>query len=228
MKYLIQTIGGEIKHDFSFHLIDAIRYQNWYAREEIHSIYLSDSETPAGYIPIGTVEFVTEYLEQHFKKTPKPINIPDELNTPQFTKRSVVHGSRDDIQGRKFVKSMERIKSFTEIVYDNTNVPQGRYIISDLIEIESEWRAFVYKGKLVGLNNYAGEFSMFPDVSSIQQMINAFKSQPIAFTLDVGVNDTGTFVIEVHDFFSCGLYGFSNARILPNMFADWFIEYTQK
>jgi hypothetical protein len=60
-------------------------------------------------------------------------------------------------------------------------------------------------------------------------MIKKYKSAPIAYTLDVGVNDKdGTFIIEIHTFFSCGLYGFVNHAILPNMFYQCFQEYIQK
>lgn len=31
----------------------------------------------------------------------------------------------------------------------------------------------------------------------------------------------------VHDFFSCGLYGFADHNILPYMFKDWFKEFTK-
>jgi hypothetical protein len=228
MDFLIQTIEGEVKHDFSFVLREAIKSQNWFANRQVHSYTLSD-EPIAGYIPVGANDFVISYLEKHHGMTPQPINIPAELNTFEFTKRNIIYGTHEDIQGKKFVKSTDKIKGFTDITYfgQTNHVPHGTYIISDLINIESEWRAFVYKGKLVGLNNYSGEFTMFPDVPTIQKMISVFKTQPIAFTLDVGVNDTGTFVIEVHDFFSCGLYGFADSRILPNMFGDWFNEYVK-
>jgi hypothetical protein len=228
MNFLIQTIDGEVKHDFSFALREVIESQNWYAKCEVHRYLLSD-QMPAGYIPVGANDFVIGYLEKHFGLIPKPMNIPDELNTLEFTHRNIIYGTEADIQGKKFVKSMDHIKAFTDITYfgQTSHVPQGNYMISDLIDIDSEWRAFIYKGKLVGLNNYSGEFTVFPDVSTIQKMISAFKTQPIAFTLDVGINAAGTFIIEAHDFFSCGLYGFSDARILPYMFADWFTQYVK-
>jgi hypothetical protein len=52
-------------------------------------------------------------------------------------------------------------------------------------------------------------------------MIKEYKSSPIAYTLDVGVNSNNTFIIEIRDFFS---YGFSNNKILSYMFSDWFNE----
>ena len=114
-----------------------------------------------------------------------------------------------------FVKSNDQIKYFTELVDCNENgiygttysvpIPVGNHQISEYLRgIDSEWRAFVYKGKLVGLQNYCGEFTKFPSVRQINAMISAYKSAPVAYTLDVGVTDLGTVVIEVHDFFSCG------------------------
>lgn len=31
-----------------------------------------------------------------------------------------------------------------------------------------------------------------------------------------------------HDFFSCGLYGFANHAIYPNMLYQWFWQYIQR
>jgi hypothetical protein len=33
-KFIIQTINGQVRHDFSFNLIDAIEFNNWYYREK--------------------------------------------------------------------------------------------------------------------------------------------------------------------------------------------------
>jgi len=57
-------------------------------------------------------------------------------------------------------------------------------------------------------------------------MIKTFKPEaPVAYTLDVGINNRSTFVIEVHDFFACGLYGFADLNLLPLMFYRWFKEF---
>jgi hypothetical protein len=177
------------------------------------------------------VEFVIAFLQHFYNLTPKPINIPLELLHPAYTKRFVFNGTEKEIAGKKFVKSNDKIKAYTEIVDDNTDVPEGNYQISDVISIDSEWRAFVYNGKLVGLQNYVGEFTVFPDVTVIKNMITAYKSAPIAYTLDVGVNNShdysehiGTFIIETHPMVSVGLYGFADHAILPFMFAKAFNE----
>ena len=83
----------------------------------------------------------------------------------------------------------------------------------------------MFDKKIIGLQNYSGKFDVFPNVKKIQKMIDCYTSQPISYTLDVAISDNNTVVIEVHDFFSCGLYGFSNHKILPQMFAKWFYSF---
>jgi len=222
MKFLIQTIDGKVKHDFSFTLLESIEYQNWLRNDKSFQFCFTDEKTYPGYIPIGSVEFVCKYLYDYYNLIPKPKNIPIELIDYQWTGRNVINGTEKDIIGEKFVKSNDKIKSFTEICI---TAPKGNYQISDIIDIQSEWRAFVYEGKLVGLQNYSGEFDIFPNVEKIKVMINTYKSQPIAYTLDVSISNNNTVIIEVHDFFSCGLYGFSNHRVLPFMFSKWFYSF---
>lgn len=222
MKFLIQTINGTIKHDFSFTLLESIEFQNWLRNDNSFEVSFTDELTKPNYIPIGSVNFVIKYIEDYYGLTPKPKNIPFELMGKNWTGRNVINGTEKDIIGEKFVKSNDKIKSFTEICI---TAPEGNYQISDLIDIESEWRAFVHGGRLVGLQNYSGEFDVFPDVNKIKAMISVYKTQPIAYTLDVAITNNDTVIIEVHDFFSCGLYGFSEHKILPFMFSKWFYSF---
>lgn len=227
MKFLIQTIDWKVKHDFAFTLIESCNYHNWLNSDKSFQYVFWDNSCISNgtshlkdYIPIGSVEFVSNFLQNNYNFTPRPINIPNELLSYRFTKRNIINGTEKDIIGTKFVKSNDKIKLFTE---ECSNAPSGNYQISDIIDIESEWRGFVYRGKLVGVQNYSGDFCMFPNVSIITTMIEEYKSAPIAYTLDVGINKVqGTFIIEVHDFFSCGLYGFADHKILPFMFSNWF------
>lgn len=225
MIFLMETINGKIVYDFSFTLLESIEYQNWLRKDDSLKVLFTEGQTQPNCIPIGCVEFVSKYIFDYFQLIPKPKNIPIELIEKNWTGRIVINGTEKNIIGEKFVKSNDKIKSFTEIC---TSAPIGNYQISDLINIESEWRAFVYKGKLVGLQNYSGAFDIFPNVDKIKLMINAYKTQPIAFTLDVAISNNNTVIIEVHDFFSCGLYGFSNHSILPFMFSNWFYSFIGK
>lgn len=229
--FLIQTINGKIRHDFSFTLREAIIYQAELNRnigymasslEKIHNI------DPSDIIPVGSVQFVCEFLYHHYTLCPKPKNVPSELF--MYANRVIRNGDRDSIkEGRKqFVKSNDAIKGFCDIVRSKDDVPPGNYQISDPIKIDSEYRVFVFRNEIVGIHYYAGDCFVFPDTSLIRKMVGAYDKSPIAYTLDVGVSREGTFVIEVHDFFSCGLYGFANYNILPQMFSSWYYEFLRK
>lgn len=226
-RFLIQTIGGKIKHDFSFALLEAVEYQNWFHHEEVHQIILSEKPDHPECIPVGTVEFVLLYLKKHYEvETVLPLNIPLSLQKPEYLKREVkiihtdIHPVPDN--GRTlFVKDNRKIKGFCDMLSDFSQL-DGEYLISEPVDIDSEWRAFVYNGTLVGLENYLGDFTMFPDVGLIKQMIADFTDSPPAYTLDVGISNRGTFLIEGHAFFSCGLYGFCDFRVLPQMFSQTF------
>jgi len=228
MKFLIQTVNNETVHDFSFQLKEAVRYRNWYYNSNIDVIKYTNSITPEykeGYCPVGSVEFVTYYLNKYFNKTPKPINVPEALY--EYANRHIVVGNEDSYIGTEpvFAKSHDKIKKFADIINPGYILDPGEYQFSDIIDIESEWRCFVYNKELVGLQNYSGDFTLFPDVGTITEMINNYNNQPIAYTLDVGVDCATTFVVEVHDFCSCCLYGFNDMRILPLMFYRWFYNF---
>ncbi len=231
MKFLIQTIDKKVTHDFSFTLIQSADYHNWLTKGSI-KITKTEDDLKKDYTPIGSNEFVHAYMEKYLGCSPNPLNIPNELLDHYFSHRIVFNGTNADILGHKFIKSNDRIKGYTSIINTDENpfvlqsIPLGNYQISEVIDIQSEWRCFVYQNKLVGLQNYSGDFTIFPNRESIFWMIKAYeKSAPIAYTLDVGVNENGTFVIECHNFYSCGLYGFNDLKLLPFMFNRWYYEY---
>ena len=216
-KFLIQTIDGRVKSDFGFALMEAIEYHQWLGCNIQYE--LSSTPEPMGMVPVGTLEFVLEYMRRFYGRTPKPLNVPPELQ-PYAGRRFYQKG--DVLPANVFAKSADHFKSFTGIC-GKDNIPADLNLqLSDVIEIESEWRAFVFQGKLRGLQYYSGDFTLFPDVDEVERMIAAFKSAPAAYTLDVGIYAGNAFVIEVHDFFSCGLYGFNDKSILPAMFSQWW------
>jgi len=242
MKFLIQTEDEKPIHDFTRELVESCKYNTWLSNSFQYTIDIIDwgtgdnqfdfDDEDKDFIPIGSVEFVTAFLKRFHNLEPKPWNIPESLLSEKFTKRKVINGTKEDVKGHKFVKSNDKIKGFTELKDFGlkNKLPEGNYQISDEINIDSEYRCFIYRGELVGLKHYSGDFTLFPDMGQIFAMIKEFKDAPIAYTLDVGINNefppkSETFVIEVHDFFSCGLYGFNDYRILLHMFAKWFYEY---
>lgn len=79
-KFLIQAIDGQIKHDFSFGLREAIEYQNWlnagshdYELCEISDMFKYDFTE---YIPSGSIQFMKKFIAAyHDKHVLRPINI---------------------------------------------------------------------------------------------------------------------------------------------------------
>jgi hypothetical protein len=129
------------------------------------------------------------------------------------------------------VKPMDTIKAegFPKMLTKKDILEPDIYMFSEPIDIVSEYRCFVYNNRLLGINNYSGDFTIFPDTDTIIEMIGEYTDSPIAYTLDVGVIESGeTVIIEVHDFFSCGLYGFADMKNLPTMYSRWIVEYLNK
>ncbi len=246
MKFYIQTIDGEISHDFSFHLIKAINYLKWRDSKDETEYVLSDTlpflekEKYIDFCPIGTVEFVCNWYKLLFDIRLKPINIPENLF--KFASRKIVNMKKDgyielpkDLGEYVFVKSNDTIKYSEngefrlEQLSDGNSLEYGNYQVSELIDIESEYRIFVFKNEILDVRLYSGSWEIFPDVNKIKEIVDFYKNDsPIAYTLDIGINENGTFIIEIHDFYSCGLYGFTRINRLPYMFWSSHLEKIRK
>lgn len=196
---------------------------------------IKQSITQKDIIPVGSVEFVQKFYNLFFNiKEIKPIGIPKELCTEDFLKRHIYEYNNEfksyvpivsqkttscfDKNKEYFIKE-NKIKGITDIGTINTVISNNKYsnfIISDIVEIESEYRCFVYNNKLLDCRCYGGDFKILPDFTIIDKMIKCYTNQ--SYTLDVGItNKKETIVIECHDFFSCGLYGFSDYSSIIKM-----------
>lgn len=193
-------------------------------------------------IPLGTVEFVMSFVEKMFgegtSKYIKPLNVPEPLfpYAQRHIKNITVDEQHplniDDFKGGQlYIKSNDKIKADENGLYCNKEkisqeIVNGNYQVSEMIQesdklygyyIASEWRCFVHRDELVGLQNYQGDFTQFPNVNTIEEIIYAYEWDfgygigKKAWTFDVGVLETGeTVLIEAHEFFSCGTYGFED------------------
>lgn len=199
---------------------------------------------PKEWCPVGSVEFCVDWYKTYWGKTPLPRNVPEGLSN-YLMRRVITKDSTklvDDIPGDEvFRKHTKIIKSnLNGIVKKKDLFNEGEYDfqISEVLKPEqiiSEWRCFVYNGALIDIKNYAGDPFHIPQKEIIAGFIHYFSQThaPISYTLDVGIIDTKGFlnpfateVIEVHDFFSCGLYGFSDLKLYPLMLWRWFKEFT--
>lgn len=85
MNFLIQTINGQIVHDFAFELLQSIPFIRTWRGEDPQLCMkegtdFKDITDPDKHIPVGSVEFVSEYLKAfypHAKKALRPLNVPE-------------------------------------------------------------------------------------------------------------------------------------------------------
>lgn len=250
MKFLLQTIDKKIVHDFGFVLTKSKEFMDWSIGKQMsikkhEGLDFSDIKNPDKYIPVGSVDFVSAYLNTFYpnaKKMLEPLNVPGVLFP--FAGRDIMNIKTDeDLKqlykfDQVFAKSMSVIKhpdngwkynpnnginKLLNLDNDNYDNCIG-FQVSSYVEFLSEWRVFVFNGKILDCKNYLGDFFTYPNPNTIINMVKEYKDAPVAYTLDVGVIPGGeTVVIECHRFFSCGLYGFNDLYHYPYMLSqEWF------
>ena len=87
--------------------------------------------------------------------------------------------------------------------------PNHLYQVSEVVDIWSEYRVYVQDNKVEAIANYNGDPTIMPDINIIKKMVLLYSMQndcPMAYTLDVAINEKGTFLLEVHPWISVGLY----------------------
>lgn len=168
---------------------------------------------------------------------PEPLDYPEELDTFQFMGRNVHkttlgEAHRDFAANEKrpmFIKpvahkmftghTLERFSDLAETTYMDMSMPIWR---SEIVDFVSEYRCFVHEGGLVGIQRYYGDNWILPNKNDVIQMINAYKSAPIAYALDVGITRDGfTKLVEVNDCYALGHYGLSPLKYTEMVIARW-------
>lgn len=229
MIFVLQTIKNSIQDEDVFtikKLIDRSSYNNSYFYMDIKDISISgllslDKE----FIPIGNLEFVQKWMEEKYKISRlSPIEVPSILRRPEFLKRNYSFVEKKDLNlsGRKFIKYIEKLKSFSYLgdleSLDDKNLPNGMYVISEIIPIIAEYRVFVSDLKIKAIQFYDGDCTIFPDVNKISEMILFYyldKNRPASYTLDIGVTkNNDTIILEIHPIVSVGLYGYAEEDLL--------------
>jgi hypothetical protein len=197
-------------------------------------------------VPISPNNIVVAYIEdtiKYFKNLgvdiPKAINIPKELI--KYTKRNIRYMTmgefKNDPQIPVFVKPNKFAKEFVSGVikksdskkyFFNDITDDTPVLVSDVIDIISEYRCYVLKGDLKGIKWYIGDIRIFPDVKVIDAAIADYNSAPLAYVIDFGITKDGeTVVVECNDAWSVGNYGL-NDTTYANMLLTRWLEITKK
>lgn len=254
MKFILQRTKG-LLYDFQYELLRSKEYYDWwnsgkqdYDRTELEIKWEDEEiENPEEYCPVGSVEFCNSWFNNVFGKIAKPRNVPKELIKNVSSRRKIYFPDdfKDEnwkkmFRGEKiYVKSMDTIKAEENGLYSKTDKALDKFILgnyqfSEEAEFLSEWRCFIYNNEIVDIKNYSGDPFIMPTKRQVKNKVEMFVNAPIAYTLDLAIaHNFGDMrgynveVVEVHDFFACGLYGFSDYKTYPLMLWRWFKEFTK-
>lgn len=130
-----------------------------------------------------------------------------------------------------FIKPLEDHKLFTGYVVKSKHdllqaklrtQPETKILMSECVDFISEYRCFVLDGKLVGSKNYTGDFRVIPDYDIVENAINDYQNQPVAYSIDFGVTSDGrTLLVEMNDAFGLSSYGLNNIIYCKMLEARW-------
>jgi len=247
--FLIQTVNGRLEYDFQQTLLNHFQWNKDLNRDFVYSLFEWDGDvhnipTHKDTVPVGTVEFVTAYLQIAYAIHYRPINIPYTLRSFAGREFSVIsledeiaHGWENGFiivdhgktHNKFFWKSADKMKAGYGIANSLDEIPKNikNVFVSELIDIESEWRVFVHRDKIVDVKNYSGVPFRMINEDIVTMAINSYKYDSTwspSYTLDFAVTKEGRMLlIEVHNFFSCGLYGFDDVKF-PYMLSQTFFH----
>jgi hypothetical protein len=219
---------------------EIVPFNSMYLDEFIEKTSFNEND-----VIVGSVEATKAFWEKIGITTPKYIGYPQCLK--DFYGREIKKTRINKIKVEDlpiFIKPADDVKLFTGFVLEKNSTlrdinmyypdvnPNTLVYTSEPIDIISEYRCFVHKGNLVGIKHYDGDFTKFPDVFTIQSMMQKFYDEsPISYTLDVGLirdgNGFKTILVEVNDFWAIGGYGL-DGKTYARMLVDRFQEIKNK
>ena len=230
MKFLLQTRNGEIDDVEVFNARDLIQNSRGF-NEYLLMDYMELKETDkdfSDWIPIGTLGFVKTWLKKYKGiEEMKPIEVPEILREEKYLGRSYDIVSFEDLElkGYKFIKDVDKLKQFSFIgnlgnfdKNDREFFVSQNYLISNVVEIMSEYRVFVSDMSIKAIQFYDGDCTVFPDIPLLREMIGKYylvQNRPKSYTMDIAVLKNGrTVILEVHPVVSVGTYGYYDKDLL--------------
>lgn len=221
MTFLIQSDKNKYPiQDFGDTVIRTVNEANWLFNYKKYDFTLTerinDTVLNSNYVPVGSVEFCLEWYK-NMGTNIHPLNIPKELW--QFVKHKIFTGKLLPSNGGYWMVKDIGVIKHPDNGYKQSYNGDEKFFSEVVQDVVSEWRLFVSRGRIVGCQCYLGDFWMHPDKDYCNSIVSSYDNQ--AYTLDVMVSRSrGTDILELHDFFSCGLYGFAHAKYLPLMLCD--------
>ncbi len=215
--------------------IEGLEYLGWdiktFTKEDILSNKYSLLYTKSPFI--GSIDSITEILRS-INKLPSPIDYP-ETNRHLLgrkltfsTMSEVLHKFKNDNEA-VFIKPVKTklfdgsvLKTESRFSYFEPYLNED-VISSPLVEISSEWRAYIHKGKIMDCRCYSKDFRLAPDYQFIELNIKAYRKAPVAYTIDVAIlENENNIVVEFNDFWSIGSYGLDSEKYAEMLVDRWF------
>jgi len=80
--------------------------------------------------------------------------------------------------------------------------------VSTPVQFTSEYRFYIIDKRIAGYSRYdpGDDDDIEPDVTVVEQMVAEYAMQPVAYSIDVGIHNGDTILIEVNDGWSLGYY----------------------
>lgn len=203
-------------------------------------------------IPVGSIDFVQSYLNKAYSiPVMQPIEIPERLRMPKMLLRDYAIVKYEDLpqRGTWFIKNVSGLKKGTycgpveKLRDENHGMELNQdhiYQVSSVLNIVTEYRVFVHRDRIVGIQYYDGDVLVMPtptEIKKIQEAVVRYsvsKDCPDAYTMDWAIVNTGCkkeprdiALLEVHPFVSVGTYGLEGP-ILVDMYKNglqWYIKY---
>jgi hypothetical protein len=125
--------------------------------------------------------------------------------------------ARMDRDEHIFIKPLYRQKAFTghvtsgrvgDLIRTASFDDDFEVLASEVVNFEVEYRLLVHNQLIAGCRHYNGDFTKSIDFEVALGIVRAYKSAPVAYSLDMGVTDKGlTLPVEINDMFALGNYG---------------------
>ena len=187
-------------NDFTYQAYDAIKFMNWACSHELEPIY-------------AHCQFACLEQLQKWEGAVYEHHVP--IGTIEF-----VHTYMEKL-GKEIPKPINVPESLFTFA--------GRGIVNGSIK---EFRLFVFNKEIRGISVHLVDNSnLFNPYDGLDEcfckrVVEAYTDSPIAYVLDIGVRENGeNIVIECHNFYSCGIYGWSNYAAYINMITEWWKQY---
>lgn len=177
--------------------------------------------TSAGILYAGGINTIRSIISK--LDLPQPEVHSPHIHLPEFVFRKILETTMDEVRKGQFktpffIKPLVDDKLFTgylvkdlhmDLISTSTIPSETKILLSEPIEIISEYRVFVSNKSIVGCKNYTGDFSKVLDFNLVNRAIESYSDQPASYSIDFAINKDGTnCLIEINDAFGIAPYGF--------------------